>query len=345
MLLIVRVPGSPLHYSGSNPSIDAGTVGERDQVMGHSYSEIFQFYINPNVKCDVQAAFLDEPSDSALMKLLGNMSLTRDPLAPTRLGPDDARAIETHPSIARLRLRRDEMTKRLRELRHEPKDRVGEIEELAALRKNAEKALRQKKKQLRDRRMKKIRERYFKENDTKELEEEGDLLLEGEAEVEPEHVYALEERANIANLLRKAPVDLSKPEALDQRIELVQNLKDLCGRREVRRRGAASNPSALDPRDQDKNVAFSLPIVCKARQCLFCIGDEALSLSQRTFCWSRPAKMMDHVEQVHLNLVGVETEIICPHPSCRERKVTLNGVLHFKAHALQVHKIKLRVPK
>lgn len=314
--------------------------------MGHSHSGIFQFYINPNVKCDVQAAFLDEPSDDVLMKMLGNMFLTRDPLAPTRIGPDDARAIEKHPTVTRLRLRRDALTKTLRRPQRgfeRCADEGEEVEKLVDLKKVTEAALRRKKKQLRDRMLKKARERYFMENDTMELEEEDDELLEDEAEAEPRIVYVLEERARIADMLRSPVVDLDEPGALDRRIELIRLMQELCGRREVPRRGTAPNPGLLQYKKEEENAAFAPPLECDSRQCLFCIGDESMPVSQRMFCYSRPAKMMDHIENVHLDQFQPGAKIPCPHPACREDQVVLDGVQHFKAHAMTHHKIKLRV--
>ncbi|KAL5407310.1 hypothetical protein PMIN04_011770 [Paraphaeosphaeria minitans] len=332
---------------GTGNAVDsAGTVGERDQVMGHSHSGIFQFYINPNVKCDVRAAFLDEPSDDVLVKMLGNMSLTRDPLAPTRLGLEDARTIEEHPTVARLRQRRDALTDTLKRLRQGSERCVDEeekVEKLVDLRKGAEAALRRKKKQLRDRMLKKARERYFMENDTRELEEEDDKLLEDEAETKTRIVYALEERARIADLLCSPVVDLDEPGALDRRIELIRVMKELCGRREVRRRGIAANPAQAEKKEEE--VAFAPPLECDARQCLFCVGDESMPVSQRMFCYSRPAKMMDHIEKDHLDQFEADAEIPCPHPTCRKDQVVLNSVSCFKAHAQGIHKIKLRLPK
>ncbi|KAK7177930.1 FluG domain-containing protein [Paraphaeosphaeria sporulosa] len=301
---------------GTGNAVDsAGTIGERDQVMGHSHSGIFQFYINPNVKCDFQAAFLDEPSDDVLVKMLGNMSLTRDRLAPTRLGPDDARAIEEHPTVARLRLRRDASTDTLKRLRRGFERGVDEGK------------------------------RYFMGNDTRELDEEDDQLLEDEAKVKSGIVYALEERARITDLLSSPVVDLDEPGALDRRIELIRLIKELCGRREVRRRGTAPNPTLLQTKKEGEDVAFAPPLECDARQCLFCIGDEPMPVSQRMFCYSRPAKMMDHIEKDHLDQFEAEAKIPCPHPTCRKDRVVLDGVLHFKAHAQGVHKITLRLPK
>ena len=79
------------------------SVAERDQVMGHAYSGVFQFYLNQRVKCDVQAAFLGRPSEKALLKAVGHMSLTADARAPTKLTEEDKIALANHPTISKLR--------------------------------------------------------------------------------------------------------------------------------------------------------------------------------------------------------------------------------------------------
>jgi hypothetical protein len=55
----------------------------RAQVMGHVNGNIYErHYRSQVVDADVVSAFLDTPSDEALMKLMGQMLLTRDPNAP-----------------------------------------------------------------------------------------------------------------------------------------------------------------------------------------------------------------------------------------------------------------------
>jgi hypothetical protein len=328
--------------------VDVATASERDQVMGHSDSGIFQFYIDPNVKCDVQSAFLDEPSDKVLMKVLGSMSLTRDPLAPTKLKPDDARTIAQHPTVVELRQQRDDWTKKIKDFQQRP-ELGGSVEGVIKVLENSKKAaeadLRNKKKMLRDRLMKKNRQRYFAENDTRALEEGDDLLLEDGDKNKPTMVYALKERASIVALLCRPSLGLDEPDAPDSRILLVRHMKELCGRREARRRGKAPDPTLPQAKSEDEYVNSLTRLECNARQCLFCIGDEALPVSQRMFCWCRPAKMMDHVEKVHLDSLKPESEVPCPHPGCRSKEVVLHGVSHLKRHALEVHRITLRLPK
>lgn len=312
--------------------------------MGHSYSGVFQFYINPRVKCDVQAAYLDEPSDKALMKVLGSMSLTRDPLAPTKPTPEDARAIQQHPRVVKLRQRRDDLTTKIKQVRRRAGPCTDAEKELIQQKREAEAALRRKKKSLRDQAEKKARERYFMENDTRELEEESDFLDDDDEGKSTNIPYQLEERACIADMLCRPHGDLTEPGNLDQRIEFIRALTKLGFRREARRRGTVPFSEAVVKQNDTVELSL-LPLECDPRQCLFCIGDTRLPLSQRMFCWSRPAKMMDHTEDHHLKQLALDAQIPCPHPTCQKTEVLLDGVLHLKNHALGVHKIKLRLPK
>jgi hypothetical protein len=55
----------------------------RSQAMGHVNGFIYEkSYRNQIVDADIVSAFLETPSDEAIMKLMGHMSLTRDPNAP-----------------------------------------------------------------------------------------------------------------------------------------------------------------------------------------------------------------------------------------------------------------------
>ena len=55
----------------------------RSQAMGHVNGSIYEkSYRNQIVDADIVSAFLETPSDEAIMKLMGHISLTRDPNAP-----------------------------------------------------------------------------------------------------------------------------------------------------------------------------------------------------------------------------------------------------------------------
>ena len=318
--------------------------------MGHSYDGIFQFYINQRVKCDVQAAYLDEPSDRALVKVMGNMSLTFDPLAPKEPTKEQLCEIANHPKIVKLRQQRDALTEKIRQIRNSSEPfTLSNEEDLIQQKKEVNATLNRKMKRLRDKAERMAREAYFMNNDTMELEKECKGVSPDDSSAADQAAtvtYQLEERARIAELLCSPHGDLAEPVNLNRRIDLIRNFTKLCSRREARRRNTPPDSSkGMAMKQEDLATPHSFPLKCDPRQCLFCMGDERLPYQQRIFCWSRPAKMMDHVEDKHLHLFALDAKIPCSHPVCKESHMILNGVLHFKSHAQTVHKIKHRVLK
>ena len=67
--------------------------------MCHRDAGVYQVYINQRVQCDVQAAFLGQPSSKALFKALTHMSRHADPRAPTELLSDDVDEVEDEDAI------------------------------------------------------------------------------------------------------------------------------------------------------------------------------------------------------------------------------------------------------
>jgi hypothetical protein len=60
-----------------------GAEKVRSQAMGHVNGSIYEkSYRNQVIDANIVSAFLEIPSDEALMKLMGHISLTRDPNAP-----------------------------------------------------------------------------------------------------------------------------------------------------------------------------------------------------------------------------------------------------------------------
>ncbi|KAI9681019.1 MAG: hypothetical protein M1822_007093 [Bathelium mastoideum] len=334
---------------GTGNAVDAvATAAERDQVMGHSHSDIFQFYINPRIRCDVQAAYLDEPSDRALMKVLGRMSLTYDPLAPKRLSAEDSRAVSQHPRVVELRLKRDRLSTKIKEIKRASSPFQEEQASLVEQRKEMNAALAREKQRLRDRAGKRARERFFRGNDAMELEEENDSDFDGplgQDRNRPRDSYRLQERARIAEVLCKPYGQLSEPGCLDQRIGYVQTLAKLCSRKEARRRDPPAPASEHVSATQKPPVNIAaLPLACDPRQCLFCLGDEGWADSQRPFHFCRPSKMRDHVRDKHLREVAPDAEIDCPHPICKKDRIVLHSMMHFCRHVQSVHGIRLHAP-
>jgi hypothetical protein len=72
----------------------------RSQAMGHVNGSIYEkSYRNQIVDADIVSAFLETPSDEAIMKLMGHMSLTRDPNAPAEPTSAQRRQVRDDPEV------------------------------------------------------------------------------------------------------------------------------------------------------------------------------------------------------------------------------------------------------
>jgi len=63
-------------------------------------------------------------------------------------------------------------------------------------------------------------------------------------------------------------------------------------------------------------------------QCTFYPGNQQLPLETRLFCFCRPRKAREHIENVHLRYLNAHDPLGCP--LCRK---VLEGVTRFKNHA------------
>ena len=83
------------------------------------------------------------------------------------------------------------------------------------------------------------------------------------------------------------------------------------------------------------NLSKTLPVECKATQCIFCLGNEELSAPDRLKTFASRGDLKKHFHRKHLRHHPDYQPIACPHPSC---DVTLNGTMHLQNHAALVHK-------
>ena len=98
-----------------------GVEEVRSQAMGHVNGSIYEkSYRNQVVDADIVSAFLETPSDEALMKLMGHMSLTRDPNAPAEPTSAQRREIQADVEVVAAKRLVDISTKDIR-------DRYGSV--------------------------------------------------------------------------------------------------------------------------------------------------------------------------------------------------------------------------
>ena len=201
------------------------------------------------------------------------------------------------------------------------------------------------------------RKAYFDTRHSADIERQ----LQGKAKTAsalPATRHQLEERNELQRIMCNTGRQLSEDQIKRQRLEAVNLMIRLCRRREVQqhhrpgdrpktqqcKEEEASGMIKTEARSsaRESSVDDPFPLKYEKRQCIICIGDEALAYDTRIFSFSTPSKIMDHVES-HLRSVSLAKEIECPHLECRMAGgVALSGVLHFKNHVYTVHGVKLR---
>ena len=338
-------------FKTANRVTESAPDGVRNQAMGHSNSQIHdRYYQNQILAADIVSAFLDTPSDEALMKLMGHMSLTRDPQAPSKPTPAQCDQVRNDPEVKESRKSVEELTKALRErygpitkARKQSKGNPGLISALKA---------RDRKKRDHDCLYKRKLAMLFETSREHYFATLGATCLENQhlGRPEPEGPAVLgfrfSERADLVKLLFPAP--RSQPASYEEQIrdssQIIRLYAALCERRETPRLRQQTESYIVEESrdikpcflDTDPDI---YPMKCPGTQCLFCLGDSSLTASIRTRCFSKPYTLTRHVHKQHLNHIPTKQSFLCPHPSCAIDGVILENSDHFKAHALHEHNI------
>lgn len=322
----------------------------RDQMMRHN-PKYFMFqdaYLNQIAKFHLQNAFLEEEMEDQMFRLFAHVSLTRDPRATRDMVPPEVWAnLAPDPEITELEEQRAELKQG--QYRFDGQENEAEIRELTA-------KIRSKRAQRERRIVKEYRENYFYHRPTWDLERQarGEEI---EEFVEPAIDLVIPERARLAEIYCHQPDNLSDEEMARLSIEVVDLYVALCGKKETTKRKRAKPSVDLDPPVASKRIKFEVdpdvefkpspapfPLLIHPNQCPECIGDERMSVEERTFQYCRPQKRNDHFDDNHLeakeHAERLGQPIVCSDKRCKD--VKLHTVNHFRNHAQMVHSIKLR---
>ena len=191
----------------------------------------------------------------------------------------------------------------------------------------------------------KARKKHFRKADTLAIDQQFNqslqLLEQSNVPLKPT-AYELKERGLVVCLTCDES-DLTGQEKIDQRIKAIAARAALCDRQESQRRGRRRfrpSPEKIEDIPVAKKDIF--PMVCKPRQCIFCIGDESKSDESRLFSFCTVNKMRDHVVSIHLQHRPSTEAIPCEHPFCKPVGLVLSDTQAFKSHVHRVHGISLR---
>lgn len=319
------------------------------QAMGHADPNIFRrHYLNQIVSTDTLACFLRTPSREGLMRLAGHMSLTRDVNAPTSLTEKQKQDIVADPALQAARATRDEARRDLLKEHKQLKDaRTVKADGWATYQRlqRAAKALHVR---LQTDLLKSLRTEFFATAGARYIEaqqcRDGDSHNSAQEALTPlgrSCAFDIEERNLLPSLLFPAK-DLKPASTVDEWTHLadaVRALISLC-RRCSRPSGAVGpvfEPILEEECHHDEQIVETYPIVVPGTVCLFCLGNTSLPSHARTYAYARRSSLARHVQQYHLRFI--HERFLCPHPSCADRSIWLEDILHFKNHAAAVHNV------
>ena len=169
--------------------------------------------------------------------------------------------------------------------------------------------------------------------------------------------YAFEERSRIAKTFFDPPSTIGVDGNIDWRVSVVDDLVSLCTLQEGRFRkprlkqrtqavqdhpdnlgsDCVPNPVKSEPSELEFQVPHSSLLICKPFQCLVCLGDCTLPLSERQHNLGSKFSLQRHFDRCHTFRPGESCPF--PHPECAA--VTLNSLMHFKNHAAMIHGIHM----
>ncbi|RMZ87469.1 hypothetical protein DV736_g5302, partial [Chaetothyriales sp. CBS 134916] len=174
----MQILGAYVIRRGAGEAVEAvATQPQLQQVMCHKDAGIYQAYINQRVQCDVQAAFLGQPSARALFKAVTHMSRYADPRAPTGLASDEIDALKADPTIVQLRELRDRLTSEARRESGTLKQAEAEGTKLDQMYQKADRALRSAKMVTINSAKKAARQQFFDTISTTEINKQLDLSM------------------------------------------------------------------------------------------------------------------------------------------------------------------------
>lgn len=313
-----------------------------------SFQTFYSAYLNEVARFDLQNAFLEKEKQDQLFRMFAHVSLTRDPRATRDMVPPEVwKNAAPDPDILSL----EEQRNRLKQGRH----RIAGHKHEEEIRKLTEK-IRTKRAEYERIIVKEYREYYFYNRPTWDFEAQARGEIE-EAYKEPAIEVAIPERARLANLLCHQPQNLTNEQLTQRRVEVVDLMVALCDKRDTGRVNEArphlqseqpmkeeSPDIDPDPKVAEPQAGDAFPLLMNANQCPDCIGDDRLTLRERTFRWCRPTVRNDHFDDRHLvareRAMGGGSKMICNHPRCRGK--IFEHLDHFRNHVESVHGVSLR---
>jgi hypothetical protein len=304
------------------------TERERNRVLGHEGSAIFEKYYHDNcIRQDIQNVVLLRPPQENICRAAVQTNRHRDHLAPSDLTDSQLEAIKDHDRIRSLRIQRHALEDEIRALhgtlqkaKHADPDRYREHEAVVRELTRVRAVYRREKKV-------EFKEDYFNTMPGVDIDKQIDQLLGKSPDIDsaditeewnpPTPEYPFVERARISDAFFGPDAEsLEGEKALARRIQVVTDLTALCRVCESSHRGKpfdwnkveeVGDAAVLHPDVEDtkpvKPSSPSPPASPKPSpdQCPFCFFEDGLSVTDRMRRYSRIDSLRRHVLRVHLN--------------------------------------------
>lgn len=323
--------------------------------MRHVNGFIFErSYRNQVVNADIVAAFLEAPSDQATMKLLGHMSLIRDPTAPFQPTQEQRAEVKGDLNVLEAKDRLETARKAIQKRSDTLKAAARKAQQDPLLK--AELVLYNNLKKAHANLIQRKVTALFKHSRKEHFNTIGETILHNQhtGQTKPfspktPHFY-FPEREQLVYALFTSKLPESYQEKVASSCEIIRFYESLCHRRKnwrPRHQLPAADTNTVEVVDAETlpNVDPSIlnmevdsyPLRCRGFQCLFCLGNEALDAKTRAKVFASAYTMTRHAEKQHLKYL--KEPFTCPHPTCSTNGVQLEDHDIFKCHALQVHGI------
>jgi hypothetical protein len=359
-----------------SPLIGHFTERERNRILGHQGSAIFEKYYHDNyIRRDIQNVVLLRPSQENLCRATAQMNRHRDHLAPSDLTDGQLEGIRNVDRIRNLRTQRLALKNDIRALygilkkaEHADPDRYraheAVVKELARVR-----AIYRREKKV------EFREDYFDAMPGVEIDKQIDQLLGKDPDTDSEDVveewkppipeYPFPEQARIADAFFGPDAEsLDGERALARRIQVVTDMAALCKLRESSRRGKPFNWNKVEetadavphPDVEDTKASPPLSPISprpSADQCPFCFFDGGLLEKDRLRPYARIDSLRRHVLRVHLNQASRHNYGLRGLPKASSRAsiedgpvtcpeprcggLVLENQMHYMNHSSKVH--------
>ena len=320
--------------------------------MDHADSRPFEGnYISRMIRYDTKAAFLGTPSQIDFVRAAGRMSRTMDSRRPTVLTVEQLVQISRHSEIAGL-------TEELHSLcaQYQAAMERGEVAAARRLQDLANEVRDHRKSRRRTLRRERLVEVQAEHDTTTAISDlEAQLagqVVHGAEESVTSITYAFEERYKIAEALLNPQLGIDPEARISWQSSVIGWMISLCTREETswwrhrqkrqQRRDPAPEEKAVTVKETESpsSDAYTPDGESLERgpfECLYCLGNPAMSLKDRTHPFGGKWSLQRHTRRHHPFIVGA----CCPypHPDCTAEAFAREEL--FLNHAAMVHKITM----